>query len=60
MPDDFLAGYEFGDFEGAAVNVLVAVLKFSAELVGVASISSDHQPRTLLMARRLLPVFGLP
>ena len=35
MPDDFLAGYEFGDFEGGTVNILVLILKFSIEFIRV-------------------------
>src|SRR3990172_5712602 len=36
MPNDFLARHEFGDFECTTVNVLVVVIKHSAEFVGVA------------------------
>ena len=35
MPDDFLAGYEFGDFEYGTVNILIVILKFSAGFIGV-------------------------
>src|SRR3990172_4318107 len=36
VPDDYLSGCEFGDFECTTVNVLVVVIKHSAEFVGVA------------------------
>jgi hypothetical protein len=36
VPNDFLARYEFGDFECTTVNVLVVVIKHSAEFVGVS------------------------
>jgi hypothetical protein len=36
VPYDFLAGYELGDFVGAAMKVLVAVCELSAESVGFA------------------------
>src|SRR6202142_3185051 len=52
VPHDFLARHQFRDLLGAAVNVLVVELKLSAEFVGVTSISSDHHPRTLLMASK--------
>src|SRR5579863_5332928 len=34
MPDNFLSGYPLRDLLGAAVKVLVAIRKFSAELIG--------------------------
>jgi len=35
MPNNFFARHEFGDFYGAAVKILVMILKLGAGLVGI-------------------------
>jgi hypothetical protein len=36
VPHDFLAGHQFSDLLGAAVNVLVSVRKLGTEFIGTA------------------------
>jgi hypothetical protein len=49
-PDNFFAGDEFGYFHPATMHVFVVIGELRPEFIGSASISSDHHPRTLLMA----------